>query len=589
MLTRFLIFLNTVRYLKLIQIWKTLIWIFKNNKLKSRIVRYTERLSVKNTVKRYNLYKKITPSLNSNLEILSFTFLNHNVVFKDKINWNNPAQEKLWLYNLHYFDYLLPLTKEINENNYALGKRVIYEWIENNSIGCGNGWEAYPLSLRIPNWIYFFDCFYDFINKDKEFKKIYLNNLYRQSFYLTYFLEFHIMANHLLANIKALIWAGLFFQNKKWTKKGFRLLKQELKEQILLDGAHYERSPMYHSIILNDVLDIVNFIKRSDFYNSIYTNKLCQNEISLELLIATAYKMLNWLKYMIHPDGQIALFGDSAFGIAPTYKQLNDYYLQLSDSSVKTDINSGYKAMEESGYCIFKTNEQYLVIDGGELGVTYQPGHAHCDLFSYEYSYQNIRFIVDSGVGNYLPSDIRHKARSIYSHNTVVVNKMEQAEIWKAFRMGRRVRPGKINFKESDKPKFKGKYFNSLNKKKAYAHSREVVFVDNKFFHILDLIDGKKLNSVENLVHLHPECKITIEENKIKLSRDQIHIFILFNEKIMSVKIKEWFYVPEFGKSLDSKMLVFSPTYNDLHELFYFIVPEHFLKSAKTYFLTLSY
>ena len=36
------------------------------------------------------------------------------------------------------------------------------------------------------------------------------------------------------------------------------ILKKELSEQILPDGGHYELSPMYHSIILEDILDLHN-------------------------------------------------------------------------------------------------------------------------------------------------------------------------------------------------------------------------------------------------------------------------------------------------------------------------------------------
>ena len=45
---------------------------------------------------------------------------------------------------------------------------------------------------------------------------------------------------------------------KKWLKKGLKIYQQQVNEQILDDGAHFELSPMYHSIILEDMLDIIN-------------------------------------------------------------------------------------------------------------------------------------------------------------------------------------------------------------------------------------------------------------------------------------------------------------------------------------------
>jgi len=40
--------------------------------------------------------------------------------------------------------------------------------------------------------------------------------------------------------------------------RGQRLLARELREQILPDGGHFERSPMYHAILLKDVLDLLH-------------------------------------------------------------------------------------------------------------------------------------------------------------------------------------------------------------------------------------------------------------------------------------------------------------------------------------------
>ena len=52
------------------------------------------------------------------------------------------------MYNLHYFDY-------INSSNARteISRSLIHDWIDNNPVGKGPGWEPYPISLRIVNWI----------------------------------------------------------------------------------------------------------------------------------------------------------------------------------------------------------------------------------------------------------------------------------------------------------------------------------------------------------------------------------------------------------------------------------------------------
>src|SRR5439155_3503852 len=72
-------------------------------------------------------------------------------------------------------------------------------------------------------------------------------------------LEHHLLGNHLWANAKALVFAGAWFEGaeaERWLDTGVRLLRREFAEQILADGGHFERSPMYHAIALADVLDL---------------------------------------------------------------------------------------------------------------------------------------------------------------------------------------------------------------------------------------------------------------------------------------------------------------------------------------------
>ena len=62
---------------------------------------------------------------------------------------------------------------------------------------------------------------------------------------------------------KLLVFAGCFFDGpeaKKWQQKGMKILALEVKEQILSDGGHFERSPMYHALVLEDMLDLENLI-----------------------------------------------------------------------------------------------------------------------------------------------------------------------------------------------------------------------------------------------------------------------------------------------------------------------------------------
>ncbi len=142
--------------------------------------------------------------------------------------------------------------------------------------------------------------------------------------YLRKPLEYHLLGNHLFANAKALTFAGLFFSGaeaEEWLAKGLILLQREIAEQILPDGGHFERSPMYHSIILEDILDLINLA-------TVYPNRIPVTQI--QTWRQTAQNMLAWLSTMIHPDGGIALFNDAALGIASTPAEINAYAERLT-------------------------------------------------------------------------------------------------------------------------------------------------------------------------------------------------------------------------------------------------------------------
>ena len=166
----------------------------------------------------------------------SVSFLNVRADFRDCLSWNDSRFEKLWLYNLHYFDDLNAVN---NASRKAIQSELVIRWINENIRLEGNGWEPYPLSLRIVNWI-------------KWYNRAGINNpqiilsLHQQAQALSKQLEYHILGNHLFANGKALVFAGCFLQGDladSYLEIGLKILEREIPEQFLADGGHFELSP----------------------------------------------------------------------------------------------------------------------------------------------------------------------------------------------------------------------------------------------------------------------------------------------------------------------------------------------------------
>ncbi len=77
---------------------------------------------------------------------------------------------------------------------------------------------------------------------------------------------------------------------------------------------------MYHAIILEDLLDLIQLAIRWPGVIDAATVVEWQQQ---------AARMLAWQAAMTHPDGEIALFNDAAIGIAPNLAALAAYAAAL--------------------------------------------------------------------------------------------------------------------------------------------------------------------------------------------------------------------------------------------------------------------
>src|SRR5262249_55816917 len=150
--------------------------------------------------------------------------------------------------------------------------------------------------------------------------------------------------------------------------------------QVLPDGGHFERSPMYHCRLVF-MLAMLRNIGRTDI----------DQIVDQPLARAVAA-----MRRMCHPDGKIALLNDSAFGIYNDPASLSEYVGSPDPAP------AGAFALRNTGYYGARgDNGSYVICDAGPIGPGYLPGHAHGDMLSFELSFYGHRVIVDSGVYDY--------------------------------------------------------------------------------------------------------------------------------------------------------------------------------------------
>jgi len=352
--------------------------------------------------------------INANDKLLGvghFKFLNIGYQFTDKINWKFNEFGKLWNYNLQYFDYLL------DENASDDYKKLIIDEVASQIIEGNFKLEPYPVSLRLINWI-LYNAKSGYLSQSME-KAIRI-----QIGFLRHNIEYHIQANHLLENYVSLLTSSYFIRDKKLFQFSSNHLIEQLSNQILGDGGHYESSPMYHQIVLSKLLIVFEIEKKQPFGNKQY----------LEILHSYINKMFNWLHLIYFKSGSMPLLNDSAPGVAPDAKVLWECKKQLS---IKSETK---EKLGESGYRKLSMNDFELIVDAGNIKPAYQPSHAHSDMLTFCLQYKGKNLIVDPGISTYESNRRRLLERSTTFHNTVTINSESQSDVWASFRVGKRAR-----------------------------------------------------------------------------------------------------------------------------------------------------
>jgi len=526
------LYINTIKYLKAGQIFFRI----KRKYIKPKVSLF----DIPNYVYPYNNIKPVVQCTQRMYGENSFKFLNKELTLNLTEDWNAKALDKLWLYNLHYFDDL----NATNSRHRAVWHiSLIQKWIDINPPGLGNGWEPYPTSLRIVNWIKW--VLLD-LNSNNMLEQIYSDSLAIQARFLSQDLEYHLLGNHLFANAKALVFAGLFFKGEEadyWYQLGVSIINRELLEQVLSDGGHFELSPMYHAIFLEDLLDLANIHQA---YNINFPN-------NLEIKIV---QMLEWLKVMCHPDQEIAFFNDSSLDVAPSFGELLSYADRLGIVFKYNQVNQLIH-LEESGYIRVENKNIVIIADVADIGPDYIPGHGHADALSFELSFFGKRVIVNSGISTYELEEDRYKQRGTELHSTITIDNQNSSEVWGGFRVANRAKVFNITKFEGDNGvKFSACHDGYKKLKGAVLHDRHWSMTNNSI-RIIDNITGSGVHKIRSVLPLHPGVKVDhIQEDSISLNIRKKIIKINFEGR-GKLKVIESKYYPEFGLSVDNTHLVY--------------------------------
>jgi uncharacterized heparinase superfamily protein len=480
-----------------------------------------------------------------------FEFLNQRE-YLAPIDWTQSQFNRLWTYNLHYFNYALDLAwafRQTGERKYpAAFEKLVSSWISSTRDGRGDAWDPYPISVRTVNWIYALLLLENSLSP--EFRAGVNASLFRQLCFLERRVEWHLLGNHVFTNLKALVIGGLFFEGCKaetWRNEGAKELWDQMNVQVCSDGGHVERSPMYHAVVLGDLLELIHLLRARD--------EAVPPEIEEQ-----ARAMLQALTFFTRRDGSVRLLNDSVYGVAASLQYLECVGTRVVGSLVGSSDSDW--SLPDTGYYGYRNaaRRSELIVSCRAPSPPYQPGHAHCDILSYEWDVAGEPVIVDSGLHGYDGDPYREYVRSTRAHSTVMIAGKEQSEAWATFRFARRALEVRGSSRLRDGVyTFEGSYRPYHDKRSLH---RRTIQLDRDQLTVTDVAETENQPTIESFLHFHPDFSVSVVDGRAVAAKGSLQLSIepFGVDAVMVVRgeqePKQGWRCEEFGKAAPQDVLV---------------------------------
>lgn len=334
--------------------------------------------------------------------------------------------------------------------------QLVEDWADDNPVGYSINW-ASPLEVAI-RATHLAAALPFLLARPLHHQVSLLSNIAVAAAFVYRNLEYsEVRGNHYMGNLYGLITAGLLLRDlvaeaQEWVSFAAAELEREILLQFLVDGVNFEKSLPYHRFTTEMALLS---------YLVIWRAGLSFGEEARQRL----YQSLAFLAATLTPAGTVPVWGDNddanALHIADQHSELNKRAIGLGalmfrsgelrdvvdEPTFDTRLLVG-EAAEKSwkslartplqrysfsrgGFLISSQNENYLLIDVGEVGLLGRGGHGHNDALSFELWLHGAPIIVDPGMPTYTgDAPVRNRFRSTHWHNTAVVDQQEQATLF---------------------------------------------------------------------------------------------------------------------------------------------------------------
>lgn len=464
-------------------------------------------------------------------------------------------QQRLWTVTLHYHAWAYELAELIRDGgkNSAEATHLLEHYLDNWIRRCdltvpGAGelaWNPYAIATRLAWWIRCYRLIEaEFFDARPTFTDAFLSSLWRQAQFLHANLEWDLRGNHLLRDAVGLAWAGRFFSGPgsgKWLTTATRLAIDQVREQVLDDGGHFELSPGYQLEIMHDCLSLARLLTAPD---------------AVAELTSIWKRMAEYITWLRGPDGCSPQLNDSAV-VRPESLLGWQMYLGLE---LDLSPRQGVKLFRDAGLVVWHGLPWTVFFDVGNIGPDYQPGHAHADTLTCECSLAGLRLFVDPGCYGYDDDGRRRYDRSTAAHNTVCIDEIDSSEVWHIFRVGRRARPTNVNVHfDSQGLCATASHDGYRHLAGSPTHTRTITGQDHSCLEIADLVAGRGQHVVQGGYLIAPQWNVEATSSgwlvTSSSTRARLHVTA---DRGVELSIHRRPIHPQYGIEIDTHRLCWS-------------------------------
>ncbi|MCY3764153.1 MAG: alginate lyase family protein [Gemmatimonadetes bacterium] len=443
-----------------------------------------------------------------------------------EIDWEaNPTGYIEWTLAIHYLLFLRPAIDafwETGDANYAKGiERYISDWMRRCPVPYGVRAGGYPWGHSLVVAIRPFSTLVDVFRvlcscpeTDDATIIDMLKSIYEHQACLLRFQSFP-PSNKTIAEARTIAALGCAFPEfrdaAQWREEGYRRLLDDMRVQVMPDGASYELTPGYQMSIA------------TWFLESFQVARKFNHRIDPELE-AGIRSMFDWCVAITRPDFTRPSVSDAG-SMDSRYDDSLAHPGRVLDNPAAVWVGTGGRegtppdyrsiALRDSGYFIMRSgwdrDARYLFFEGGPYG----RWHQHEDKLSLEVYAYGTPFIVDPGITSYYTNPWTRFYTTTQAHSTVLVDGRPQArgrnqtiEQWT-----RSARDSTFWRSDDDSDVAAASYdapYSDLDA--AVRHRRAVIFVKPDYFMVFDELTGEGSHTYEALFHFMPFRLLTDSE-----------------------------------------------------------------------------